>query len=310
MIRWAARFLLVFGLAILLAGSLGNASPVLDLANLVVMPVAIACLILLALLLWLAESWKHRAVLLVLGGLCALPLLPRDNGLAACGSEATRVKVAWLNAWGTNEPEPIIAWLEAEQPDLVGFGELNTGSRKVRAEVQALYPHVQSCKRNERCATILYAREKPFKSEPLSQGDTGNRQVLPIARMQMRQDGEQPLNLMAVHFSRPLPLGRQRREVLDLQLAIAKPADTVIIGDFNMTPRMRTLSSFARRNGFTLALADRPTWPLQYDDEQTTPLVQIDHVLAGRNWKVESLRTSDDLGSDHRGLVAQLCRET
>ena len=54
--------------------------------------------------------------------------------------------------------------------------------------------------------------------------------------------------------------------------------------------------------------ADAPTWPVQWEGRATIPLIQIDQVLAGRNWAIESLRTSPDLGSDHRGLVADLCR--
>jgi endonuclease/exonuclease/phosphatase (EEP) superfamily protein YafD len=37
-------------------------------------------------------------------------------------------------------------------------------------------------------------------------------------------------------------------------------------------------------------------------------LWQIDHLLLGRDWQVEAIRTSEDLGSDHRGFVADLCR--
>ena len=84
--------------------------------------------------------------------------------------------------------------------------------------------------------------------------------------------------------------------------------NTVILGDFNMTPRMHGLQDFAARNMLAVALADQPTWPLLYKGKRAAPVWQIDQMLVGRNWAVHSLKATEDLGSDHRGLIAEICR--
>ncbi|MCJ2186820.1 hypothetical protein MTR66_08340, partial [Novosphingobium sp. 2638] len=62
------------------------------------------------------------------------------------------------------------------------------------------------------------------------------------------------------------------------------------------------------RNGLRVAAAGGPTWPVRYGGHRIGGLWQIDQLLVGRNWRVAAVRRSPDLGSDHLGYVADLCR--
>jgi len=308
LLRWLLWALLIGVSALLVAGWLGSMSPLLDLANLVALPVALACLALAVILFFMMRGWLWKGALALLALASGLTALPPADAPAQCAADAARIRVAWLNAQGGQNPAAIITWLEREQPDIVGFAELSDKSRTARQLVEGLYPHYQSCLGHQRCSTIIYTREQPLDSDALGYGNPHNRTGLSAARISHGLTDGKRLNLMAVHLSRPLPLGAQGKELAGLEVQIEKPADTVIIGDFNANRRMHVLGDFARRNGLVAAAANAPTWPLHYDGEDANPLIQIDHFLIGRNWAVEGLRVSEHLGSDHRGLVGDLCR--
>ena len=309
LLRVLLRILLAVSLLVLLAGVLGSAAPILDLANLVVVPFAALSLACALGLLLMVRRWWKKAGMAAAAIASGLLLIPPAAPPSACPAGTARLRVAWLNAQGSNNPAVITAWLEREDPALVAFGELSRGgSLEARAAVQARYPYMQSCLKQELCSTIIYARDEPLAMAPLARGDPANRKALSAARMTFALAGGAKLNVMAAHLSRALPLGRQGEELAELESHLQLPADTIILGDFNATRRMHVLRNFAARNGFGVGKADAPTWPLNWEGRATTPVIQIDQVLVGRNWAIEALRTSPDLGSDHSGLVADLCR--
>lgn len=309
LLRAALRALLALALLVLGAGLLGSVAPVLDLANLVAVPFAAMGLAAALGLLLIVRRWWKKAGMGAAALACGFMLIPPAAPPSQCPAGTARLRVAWLNAQGSDTPGPIIDWLEREDPALVAFAELSRGgSQHVRAEVAERYPYMQSCLSRDACSTVIYARNPPLAMAGLARGNPQNRQALSAARMTAALEGEQSVNLMAAHLSRVFPLGRQGEELAELEGHIERPADTIILGDFNATRRMHVLRDFAARNGLGVGRADAPTWPLAFDGRATTPVIQIDQVLTGRNWAVEELRTSPDLGSDHRGLVADLCR--
>lgn len=295
-------------LAMLIAGRMGSAYPLLDLANLVLVPAAIGAIGLALALALLTRRWVKRAAYGVVIVAAAVLLVPPPDAVGTCRHDAQRLRIAWLNLQGSTRPAPILAWLEAEQVDIAAFGELHDSVEPTRSAIFARFPHWQSCLPGGACSTVISAKQAPLSMTPLSRGNVQNRQSLSATRMTVAADADASLHLIAVHLSRPPHGDRQREELGRLQLLLHHPADTVIIGDFNMVRRMQGLADFARDNGFRTSAADRATWPVWWQGRRVAPVIQIDHMLAGRNWQVEGLRTSGDLGSDHRGIVATLCR--
>lgn len=306
--------LLAMILLLLILARFGNAHPALDLINLLAAPLGGISLLLVAVLAMWARSWTGRGAL----AFCCLPALglfwPDLTRSPACSPSGAHLRIAWMNTHKPKEPDRIAAWLDAESPQVVGVAELPR-YLPLHGMLEKRYPHWQSCLDNGRCSTALFSSIEPAAMEALTHGDPFNRKSLPAARMDLPFKGLSDhagragdLQVFAVHLSRPLPLGRQAHELQQLGKALTVPASSVIIGDFNLSPRMRLLADYAARNGMSLTRTDRPTWPLTYEGHRYPGFWQIDHLLVGRDWKVEAIRTSPDLGSDHRGFVADLCQ--
>lgn len=307
----AARFVLAVSLLLLAAAPLGGAYAVLDLINLVAAPLALASLLIAAFLLTRARTWPGRALL----GLCCIPglllFLPRAAAFDDCGPTTRRLRIAWINAHHPAQSGPIVRWLQAEQPQVVGVAELRPGL-PLRQALEERYPYWQSCLGNGRCSTLLYSRKPPARLQGLARGDPENRQALSAVRMELVPNAAQrrspPSQILAVHLSRPLPLGLQARELLALDNQLRSAPDTIVMGDFNLSARMQLLRDFAARNGLSVTPAPRPTWPISVAGHSLPGLWQIDHLLVGKDWQVAAMRTGPDVGSDHKGFVADLCR--
>lgn len=303
-------------LLLLAAGALGDRYAALDLINLAAAPLAFASILFSAFLLLRGRNWKGRALM----GVCCIPgialVVPERPERTGCSASAQRLRVAWINAHHPERPDRIAGWLEQERPQVVGVAELRSDS--ALAEVlRKRYSHWQSCLRNGRCSTLLYSSAAPAKAESLARGDPENRKALSAVRMAYRAEAQRsgPLSppatqIFAVHLSRPLPLGRQGSELLELEEHLGASAGAIVMGDMNMSPRMRLLRDFAARNGLHLARMEHPTWPIEIRDYPLPGLWQIDHLLVGREWTVAAIRTGPDVGSDHKGFVADLCRNT
>lgn len=293
---------------LLLAGWLGSLAPLLDLANIVRTPVAVGCAALAVILIVFARSLRARLVFVGCIFLGLASLWPSGEINRDCAGTPV-LRLAWINAQKARRPGLILEWLENEQPDVVGFAELGSRSVVLREQLAARYPFRQSCLDNDRCSTMLYSRIRPTASSALARGDPQNRRSLSAAHMRFdTAEVGQRLDVFTVHLSRPLPLGRQRAELLQLGSALDEPGEAIIIGDLNMPPRMRALRDFAAANGLSIWSTDRPTWPLSWAGRPVPAVLQIDHLLTGREWSVAKIETSPDLGSDHRGFVAELCR--
>lgn len=304
---WLGWLALIAALLVLVAGWLGREILLLDLANLVALPTALAALGLAILLAWRARRWVTRAVPAGIGGFALFCALSPLSSAPDCGPQAPLLRVAFLNTQSSDASAPIIDWLAREQPDVVAFAELLSSDIELRTALDQLYPYQQSCMQHDRCSTMIYSRLEPLASQGLSGGgDAQNRKALSAARMDLLPAPDAPLTIMAAHLSHPLPLGKQDAELIELESHIDAPENTVIVGDFNATPRMHVLRRFAERNALSVNSADRSTWPV--DRDVPFPLIQIDQMLSGDGWAVTGLRTSGDLGSDHRGIVSDLCR--
>lgn len=301
---------LAVSLIVLMAGRAGGLSPLLDLASLAAVPAGCILLVCATVLAIRARSTGRRVLLAACLVPGALVLMPGSAPTGTCDETSERLRVAWLNAGRTNDVGPIMAWLAREQPQVFGVAELDKSSLALRQALAERFAYRHSCLANDRCSTMLYAAAAPVDAQGLARGDPENRRTLSAVSMRFGADGSSsPFTIYAAHLSRPLPLGRQAAELRQLEAHFRSSSDLIVMGDFNMSPRMRALRGFAARNGLHATPTDRPTWPLQHSVPSLPPLWQIDQLLLGRDWHAAAIRTSPDLGSDHRGFVADLCRD-
>jgi endonuclease/exonuclease/phosphatase (EEP) superfamily protein YafD len=311
----AARLGLVGIFVLLGLGRLGEIWPLFDMINLIAGPLALASLLLAVVMLIRARTWAGRALTCA----CLVPgivlMMPERNEETVCGPSARTLRVAWINTRHLKRSRAIADWLERAQPQIVGVAELKP-ALSLRKVLEARYPYWQSCLGNGRCSTLLYSRIAPSEQAGLAHGDPENRKALSAVRMSFGPGSGGKgvpslagVHIFAAHLSRPLPLGRQRHELRELDQNAGLTADAIVMGDMNMSPRMQVLNAFAARNGLRLTRTDRPTWPVHIHGYDLTGFWQIDHLLLGSNWKVVSIRTGPDVGSDHRGYVADLCHD-
>jgi endonuclease/exonuclease/phosphatase (EEP) superfamily protein YafD len=120
--------------------------------------------------------------------------------------------------------------------------------------------------------------------------------------------------IIAAHTMAPLPSAMDDWRSDLTWLADICTGNTIMAGDFNAT--VDHMSRLATTDGATLgecadaAMATNNaavgTWPSTLPTLLATP---IDHVLATDSWRVTGMKvidTADDLGSDHRPILAQL----
>jgi hypothetical protein len=203
----------VMAIVILGASAFGGYSPALDLASLAVMPAAITLAISALWLVVRAKSMSQRLI----AALCAIPAVSilafPPVSANSCASGKADLKVAWLNAREPQDARRIAQWIDRENPQIVGVAEVGPGSEAVRRYLQGKYGNWYSCLNNGRCSTVLYSALKPLDVEALARGDPENRRALSAVRMRFAGPrGSAPFDVIALHLSRPLPLGRQVHE--------------------------------------------------------------------------------------------------
>jgi endonuclease/exonuclease/phosphatase (EEP) superfamily protein YafD len=86
----------------------------------------------------------------------------------------------------------------------------------------------------------------------------------------------------------------------------------IVGGDFNLTPWSFGLRRQDARFGLVRLTRAMATWPAgkisHWRLNLPFPLLAIDHLYAGKSWRVVSVTRGPVLGSDHYPIVAVLTR--
>ena len=124
--------------------------------------------------------------------------------------------------------------------------------------------------------------------------------------------GQPPFLVATTHYDHPDPGRIQpwQKRAAELFLSQFDPRSVVFTGDFNLTPwsfRMRQQDRDLRLQRRTLAL---PTWPARLPGARPfpVPVLPIDHVYAGSDWKLVSVMRGPRTGSDHYPVIVTLTR--
>ncbi|MEL7500881.1 MAG: endonuclease/exonuclease/phosphatase family protein [Cyanobacteria bacterium J06554_6] len=227
-----------------------------------------------------------------------------------------RVLIANLNV-GNTDATQTLALMEAEQPDLALFMEVN----ETMAEQLETLKTTLSYSSNQTIAAnpgmVLYSK-MPLTNVRVELFDTERSQNL-VAQLQVAGQG---LSLVAAH---PLPPVRQRifhsrnRLLNAVGQYVQEQANPVLlIGDLNTTmwsPYYRNLEYQTglknARDGFGIW----PTWPTKRTYEGLPNLgrwflqlvqIPIDHCLVSPEIIVAGLHTGSETGSDHLPVIVDL----
>jgi endonuclease/exonuclease/phosphatase (EEP) superfamily protein YafD len=313
LLAWAPEAL-AFALAIgclfaSAAGQGGRISPRLDLLNhfapfwLLGAVTALAYAVLFASppLKWLLAGVAAA------GALCALalmlPELTRPIRPILANAPGRQITIIQFNVWDQNaRVEATADWIAAQKPDIVLMQEVRPPIRD--ALIRRGFRHLRGL-----AHTAIFTRLTPL-SQPVMVPMGDWKRLPDFARATFAAPGGD-FSVIAVHLVWPTRSNQQPEWATLLELLHRYPRDRLIVaGDFNLTPWSFALKGIDRRLG--LERWDRAlfSWPARMSPHSPlswpTPFLPIDHLYAGRDWRVVSLSRGPLVGSDHYPIVARL----
>ncbi len=226
------------------------------------------------------------------------------------------LKVLFANVLTSNEDQaPLLALIEAEQPDLVALLEINARwQARLSAALLESYPHAFFRSREDNFGLAVFSRRPPLSGRVEFFADVET----PSFDFNL-EHGAAHLRVLVTH---PLPPGdadntRLRDQHLgDLIkwsrfVAALTPADAptpvLILGDFNATPWCPPLRRLLAAAALRPAARDhtslpRTTWPVPI------PFLRIplDHALLNPALICTAYRIGPDIGSDHYPLILEV----
>ena len=221
------------------------------------------------------------------------------------------LKLIQFNLWGRNsDPDGTARWILAQQADILVLEEAGGAAESVIRALQGRYPHRLSCDDPRPCPTMILSRQAPLAGGPFNESDQARGIGAVWARFAADDGGQ--FSVVGVHLTRPYPLGFQQFQADTLAAAVAKfPKSRLIVaGDLNSTPWSFTLKRLDRGLGIARRTHALASWPAGafsvYRLHSPMPLVPIDHVYAGRDWRTVSVKRGPRLGSDHYPVVVTL----
>lgn len=216
--------------------------------------------------------------------------------------------VANLNTrMGNADVNSVMAWLDSNAPDMVAFEELTEPAWEALegAGVRKRYPYVVNAAGPNASGMAFLSRVPIIKSRPIPGTTFTNLQVT-------LKLGNQNVAVVVIHPAAP---GPSNHALFDQDWQLLMPAitdsqsPTIVVGDFNATPRNRQLRDLAAAGFDSAAIQGGAgfnfTWPTA--SVPGFPVVSLDHVLyRSDQWRTVSFTSTEIAGSDHKGIVATL----
>ena len=219
----------------------------------------------------------------------------RSTGPKAPANAPEQLKVVQFNVWHENpDPAPILAWLDAERPDVVVVEENSP------AFLQAVVAHGGWSMACPRCEVMILSRTPALAVDKVRRWPWTR--PTPLTRAVFR-DRRGPFVVIGVHEAWPTdPDQAYQERRLAGAIAQIPNARLIVAGDFNSTPW-----SFARRRwdaviGISRRERALPSWPAHTYKRLKwlgLPFLPIDHVYAGPAWATVSVERGPRLTSDH-----------
>jgi endonuclease/exonuclease/phosphatase (EEP) superfamily protein YafD len=238
----------------------------------------------------------------------ALGLLPQKPGGAP-------LRVLHFNVWTENfDPRRTAQAIIDSGADVVlmqeGAGTMSSQFGRIRAA----YPYQAACRRLWVCGQVIWSKRPIERWGALVPRPPLQPDSLGVVWARITAPDGKPALLVTTHLNWPVPPGQQasQRAKLVRYLATLPKDDMILSGDFNSTPW-----SFAlRRLDGGLRPLDRKTrayfsWPANVARMRRAfplPLMPIDHVYAGPNWRTTKLRRLPRQASDHYAVMASFSR--
>lgn len=217
------------------------------------------------------------------------------------------LKVMTVNVlYRVENDDQILAQIAAEDPDVVFFQELTRARQGLLTRLQTHYPWQISCAGAWRCDVAIVSRHRWDTAQARPVGAAGT-------KMAWARFGSEWSNTLvaSVHLQWPF-VSNQMAQLQAVTNFLAGHAGPIIVaGDLNAVPWSAAVRSFTRQAQLHSAGGFVPTWPRRTFGEGQpcvlcVPQLQIDHVFVSQQFRVLSMRSGADVGSDHLPLIAEL----
>lgn len=222
-------------------------------------------------------------------------------------ADAPRVRIVWLNAQSGTADESVTRYLLSTNADFIMMSEFHTEADMVTPALGQAYPFYTTCDEPHACNVIVLSRQAPLATRPEHEVSATE---LRVVWAEYAINGA-PLRLVATHLQRPYPAARQAGQRAELVgvLEAGAPENTILAGDLNATPWSFALRSFDTASGLTRYDRAMPTWPATTWTRLRLPapeaFMPLDHVYAGANWRLASIRRGPRTGADHFPIEAE-----
>jgi endonuclease/exonuclease/phosphatase (EEP) superfamily protein YafD len=211
------------------------------------------------------------------------------------------LKLIQFNLWGENRaPEATLKWILEQDADVVILEEAFGNAKGLNARLRAAYPHWSSCDLPRPCSVMVMSR--------LPMTERGSDTGPPTAWATYVWNGK-PVTVAGAHYFWPYPPGMQQWQSKGLggHIANLPKGRLIVAGDMNSTP----WSFMLRRQDQAFGLERRTralfSWPARQGAKPFPfPILAIDQVYAGPEWRTVSVRRGPRLGSDHYPVLVEL----
>lgn len=255
----------------------------------------------------LAGGWRSRHVIAITAVNGVLAIAPVAVSAAATTGVGDAVqpglKLIAFNVWtGNPEWRQAARWLVGQDADVVVLLELRRDvAPRLLAELATVYPHQVPCL-GKGCGMAIVAR-RPLSTRAVLRRGEGP----PLIDVDTTDGRGRAIRVIGTHLQRLDKAAAQRRELAFLRrhLGHAGSGDqqTLVVGDFNLTPWSIQLALLARDAG----LVRHGWWHTSWPSGAFHPaLFLIDHVLSTPGVRTQSISAGPHLGSDHRAIVGRL----
>lgn len=303
---------------IALAALGGGENPRLDLLTHLALPTALLALLTLGVDLWLRKGQPGAAALLSAVALVACGVLMGPELAAkarltpAVKADETALRVMQFNLWrGNVKPEKAAEVIRKSGADVVVTVETFQRSQNIPSSVADIYPYRARCA----CAIAILSRW-PIIEDSVQRDTRRPVQADPSIIWATIRTPHGDVTVIGNHFTWPTNPPRQawQTRVLLNTAAYFDKRDLIVTGDFNSTP----WSFFLKRQDKALGLERRTrgvsSWPAGHVSDLNLPslfpLLPIDHVYAGSDWRTVSVKRGPRAGSDHYPVIVTLARKT
>ncbi|QGZ93412.1 endonuclease/exonuclease/phosphatase family protein [Terricaulis silvestris] len=222
-------------------------------------------------------------------------------------ADAPQLKLLTANVWSINDnPAAFEALIRRERPDIIVVQE---AWGRWKALLERLAPEYQihaGCQYDSDCNVVILSKLTPVDTiAPWTAGMAAVRLELPP------RFGAGSIEVMGVHLSRSTTVEMERAQLAEVTaIAGSFGSRAVIAGDFNAAPwsrALRDLDEVIPLERRTRALFSWPTSTRSFTRlrlRAPLPVAPIDHIYAGRQWRLIEICLGPNIGSDHYPIVA------